>query len=414
MKNMQDGGKIKPDSQTFIWRDAEIGSLCLLTNGRAFKPIEWSKNGLPIIRIQNLNNPHASYNHFSGLLDEKHLVKKGDLLFAWSGTPGTSFGAHVWRGGDSALNQHIFKITLVEDLINKAYFRYAINQKLSELIGNAQGGVGLRHVTKKAFEGTLIPMPPLAEQEEIASRLDDLLGQVDQLKARLAKIPTILKRFRQSVLTAATTGHLTQSWREEQDIGKNWQWCVMGKSSIEIQIGPFGSLLHKSDYIEGSIPVINPMHIVEGKIIPSEKMCIGEEKAKALERYRLRTGDVILGRRGEMGRAAVVDSDSYICGTGSVFFRPNGAEIDSQFLCHYLRSVRAIAFLEASSVGSTMTNLNQKVVRKLPFPVVGIEEQQEIVRRVEELFAFADQVEARSIHVRVSCLGWSREQDMIV
>lgn len=71
------------------WVQAEIGTLCNLINGRAFKPKEWTNVGLPIIRIQNLNKPNAQFNYFSGLLAEKHLVKKGDLLFAWSGTPGT-------------------------------------------------------------------------------------------------------------------------------------------------------------------------------------------------------------------------------------------------------------------------------------------------------------------------------------
>ncbi|MBX9868231.1 MAG: restriction endonuclease subunit S, partial [Burkholderiaceae bacterium] len=112
------------------WEKSPIGNLCKLNNGRAFKPTEWSDRGLPIIRIQNLNKPTASFNYFEGAFDEKYYLKGGELLFAWSGTPGTSFGAHVWRGGEAVLNQHIFRVDFDESLFDKRFFRHAINQTL--------------------------------------------------------------------------------------------------------------------------------------------------------------------------------------------------------------------------------------------------------------------------------------------
>src|SRR5688572_23933555 len=138
------------------WAASQIGELCVLVNGRAFKPSDWGDTGLPIIRIQNLNRPDAPFNHFNGPVHEKFLVKSGDLLFAWSGTPGTSFGAHVWDGCDAILNQHIFNVLFDERVVDKAFFRYAINQTLDEQIAKAHGGVGLRHVTKGKFEETAI------------------------------------------------------------------------------------------------------------------------------------------------------------------------------------------------------------------------------------------------------------------
>lgn len=85
------------------WARTKIGDLCNLVNGRAFKPSDWVSVGLPIIRIQNLNRPEATFNYFDGSVDEKFLVQTGDLLFAWSGTPGTSFGAHIWNGPNAIL-----------------------------------------------------------------------------------------------------------------------------------------------------------------------------------------------------------------------------------------------------------------------------------------------------------------------
>ena len=196
------------------WMRAPIGSLCSLVNGRAFKPTEWTTKGVPIVRIQNLNNPAASFNHYQGELDARHRLQGGELLFAWSGTPGTSFGAHIWHGQQAALNQHIFRVDFDERLLDKRFFRFAINEKLNELIGVAQGGVGLRHVTKGVFESTEVAVPPREEQTRIADQLDTLLARIQACNDRLDAIPALLKRFRQAVLDAAITGLISQPWRD--------------------------------------------------------------------------------------------------------------------------------------------------------------------------------------------------------
>ncbi|MGH7491615.1 MAG: restriction endonuclease subunit S [bacterium] len=142
------------------WSSARISTLVHLVNGRAFKPSEWETSGLPIVRIQNLNNPEAPFNYSTNKFDEKFLIDIGTLVFAWSGTPGTSFGAHIWKRGKAWLNQHIFKMVFDENLINKKYLRFAINQNLNEYINNAHGGAGLAHITKGKFDSSEIPLPP--------------------------------------------------------------------------------------------------------------------------------------------------------------------------------------------------------------------------------------------------------------
>jgi type I restriction enzyme S subunit len=167
------------------WVVCQIGNLCTLRNGRAFKPTDWAKIGLPIVRIQNLNNIAAPYNYFLGDIDENHLLYGGELLFAWSGTPGTSFGAHIWNGKKAVLNQHIFRIDYYKSCIDKDYFKYAINYHLDELINIAHGGAGLQHVTKCLFEDTFIPLPPFAEQRRIVIAIDVAFGQMDDITSML-------------------------------------------------------------------------------------------------------------------------------------------------------------------------------------------------------------------------------------
>jgi type I restriction enzyme S subunit len=103
-------------------------------NGKAFKASDWSTTGVPIIRIQNLNGPDKPFNYWAGSLDDQVRVKSGDLLFAWSGTPGTSFGAHLWRGGESILNQHIFRCDIDVNAITPEWARFVVNTQLDRLI----------------------------------------------------------------------------------------------------------------------------------------------------------------------------------------------------------------------------------------------------------------------------------------
>jgi type I restriction enzyme, S subunit len=115
-------------------------AVCRLINGKAFKPSDWSTDdGLPIVRIQNLNRKDADFNYYRGQVDDKFMIDSGQLLFAWSGTPGTSFGAHIWQGPKAVLNQHIFKVVPNETVVDKHYLQYAINQTLEEQIDRAPG-----------------------------------------------------------------------------------------------------------------------------------------------------------------------------------------------------------------------------------------------------------------------------------
>ena len=122
------------------WARSPIGKLCDLKNGMAFKPSDWARTGMKIVRIQNLNNPGAPYNFFQGKIRDRFVIENGDLLFAWSGTPGTSFGAHIWRGERAVLNEHIFRVDFDASCLDKKFFQLAINRKLTELIDKAHGG----------------------------------------------------------------------------------------------------------------------------------------------------------------------------------------------------------------------------------------------------------------------------------
>jgi type I restriction enzyme S subunit len=163
------------------------------------------------------------------------------------------------------------------------------------------------------------------------------------------------------------------------------------KDVVELRTGPFGSSLHQSDYVYGGIPIVNPMHIEAGRIHPSQKHRVSEETAERLSEFRLSIGDVVLGRRGEVGRCAVVQANQvgWLCGTGSLIVRPRQG-IASDFLQGLLSSDAVVKHLTAESVGTTMVNLNQRILLDLDIVVPPRKEQNRIVEKLEELLSDLD------------------------
>jgi len=139
----------KPYSIPCEWEWIHLGESLIMTNGRPFKPTDWRNTGLPIVRIQNLNNRNAPFNYCDeSRVDPNHVIDSGSFLISWSGTPGTSFGAFIWDRGKAALNQHIFKCSQVGQAYDDRFLRIAVNGRLDEMISKAHGGVGLQHITK--------------------------------------------------------------------------------------------------------------------------------------------------------------------------------------------------------------------------------------------------------------------------
>jgi type I restriction enzyme S subunit len=175
----------------------------------------------------------------------------------------------------------------------------------------------------------------------------------------------------------------------------NWR-SVSLDELVALRTGPFGSALHRSDYVPSTIPVVNPMHIKNGRIEPTIDMCVSDEVARRLSEFRLQVGDVVLARRGEMGRCAVVGmrEAGWLCGTGSLVLRANAA-VNVRFLQRYMSSPSVVRQLEGDSVGSTMVNLNQGILKALPLPVPPINEQERIAEKLDSLLARVDDCRTR-------------------
>lgn len=173
-----------------------------------------------------------------------------------------------------------------------------------------------------------------------------------------------------------------------------WKNVKLG-SIASFRTGPFGSALHKSDYVFGGVPIVNPMQIEDGRIKPTERMSVDEQAAERLGEFRLKVGDVVIGRRGEMGRCAFVrdENEGWLCGTGSMIVRP-GVTLDGRFLQRLLSSDQAVRAIESASVGTTMINLNQRTLADLSLPIPSnVDEQVAVADTLTDADALIDSLE---------------------
>ena len=274
----------------------------------------------------------------------------------------------IW--GKAWVNNHAHILSGKKDVLSNQYLNYYLN---SFDYRNYVNGTTRLKLTQGNLTQIPIPLPPLPTQHAIVTRIEALFSELDNAVAKLQNAQQQLKIYRQAVLN---------HWLNNED-GK-WETVKLGDVAEKIQIGPFGTQLHKSDYINGGIPLINPMHIINNKIQPDKSFSVSEEKYKELSNYYLQKDDVILGRRGEMGRCAVVSEkeDGMLCGTGSLYIR-GGDVLFADYLCRLLSSQKIILYFENASSGTTMSNLNRGIIENCEIPLPPLTEQQRIVNEIE-------------------------------
>lgn len=166
-------------------------------------------------------------------------------------------------------------------------------------------GATIPHIYFKDYGNASVSLPSLSEQKAIAAVFRKHGQLVEQYERMLEMLDELVK------------SRFVEMFGDPIDESSPWPKLAI-KDFCTLKIGPFGSSLHKQDYITGGHPLVNPSHIADGKIVPANDLTISEEKYQEMEAYHLEPGDVVLGRRGEIGRCAVVYSSGYLCGTGSM------------------------------------------------------------------------------------------------
>ena len=331
---------------------AKLGELGTVITGNTPSKQElkyWASSDIPFIKPDVMNQDgitelQTANEYVSEIARSKaRIVGKSVVLVTCIGT----IGKVCLTGRECAFNQQINAI-IPNDRVLPEYLAYCIYYNRPKLTELANAPV-VPIINKRQFEDFSVN---IEENVERQGSIVTILKEVDRLicyrRQQLQKLDKLVKaRFVEMFGDPISNPNCFKK--------------VSLSDLAEIKIGPFGSLLHKEDYIKDGHALVNPSHIIDGKIVTDQQLTVSDEKYAELSAYHLQIGDIVLGRRGEMGRCAVVSDDGLLCGTGSLLIRPKG-EVTADYIQKIISFPSFKKTIEDMAVGQTMPNLNVPIV----------------------------------------------------
>jgi len=384
------------------WAVRSIGQVFRLVNGCAFKPEDWKLTGTPIIRIQNLNDPFAPFNFSQAAVSDKNRVELGDLLFAWSGTLGSSFGARLWHGPAGVLNQHIFKVHMADRQITLPFSLLVFARVEEDIATQAHGfKASFVHVKKADLVKVWLPVPPLLEQDAIAS----VLGDVNALLAGLDRLIAKKRDLKQAAMQQLLTGHTRLPGFQGE-----WQVKPLGELS-DVKTGPFGSSLHESDYVADGTPIITVEHLGEFGVEHVNLPMVSEVDCRRLHAYSLDAGDIVFSRVGSVDRNALIrpPEAGWLFSGRLLRVRPDQRQLWAQYLSYQFHSEPFKALVRSVAVGQTMASLNTQILKGINVAFPTLNEQTAIATILSDMDAELTALEARRDKTRALKQGMMQE-----
>jgi type I restriction enzyme S subunit len=366
---------------------------------------------------------------------EKYRVRTDDIVVSRAGSVGVSHRI-MNVPCDAVFASYLIRFNPLDGIEPKFVEAFLKSRDYWKEISDFTAGIAIPNVNASKLASLELPLAPLVEQRRIVAKLEKLLGQVDACQQRLAKIPGLLKRFRKAILAAACSGRLTARWREENeriedagallnkmeaerrercsvaggkrkyrepepvmdedlpDIPETWRWTNFDHCAWEITVGHVGPM--KERYSENGIAFLRCQNVRPLRFDSAGLVRIPPDFHKTLSKSKLVGGEILVVRSGantgdccvfphEVGEANCADL---------VITRPLSG-LNAKYGALYVNSPEGQARLILNQTGIAQPHFNIGAMRVKAFPLPPLSEQQEIVRRVENLFALAGRLEAR-------------------
>lgn len=421
----------KPIDIPESWRWVRLGTIASVNGGKripAGRKLTTENTGYKYIRVSDLKNYSVNTETIMYVPEDiypkiqNYTISSKDVYITVAGTIGNVGKVPASLDGAN-LTENANKI--VFDIIDQTWLMYTLDSSLiQKVISSLTTQVAQPKLAIKRIQDFALPFPPVAEQKRIADIIESAFALVDKIAELQQQYTNNINSLNKKILDLAIRGKLVpqdpndepasvllKKIAEEKqklikerkikkqkalpaitedeipfDIPESWEWVRFSSIMNVVSTGPFGSMLHKSDYVETGIPIVNPVHMVNRKIVPSTKASVTKETAERLEAYKLHTGDLVLARRGDIGRSAVVSEseEGWLCGTGSFFASPSKG-INPEYISLMLFSEYAKGILLGNSVGTTMNNLNQGILNNFIFPLPPTMEQERILNAVQDM-----------------------------
>lgn len=293
---------------------AKLGDIATYINGYAFKPQDWSDEGIPIIRIQDLTGNSYQANRYNGEYASKYEVNDGDVLISWS----ASLGVYIWHGEKAVLNQHIFKVVFDKERISKDFFVHQVGLILENAASDAHGAT-MKHLTKPVFDALPFYLPPYEKQCEIAGILDKVTSLISLRKQQLAKLDELVK------------ARFVEMFGDPVTNPKGYEKYKLENLARKISDGVHS----KPDYTETGRPFLSVVNINKGVINFKNCKYVSEDAyQKMIKSTHPERGDVLYTKVGATyGIPAYVDTDIAFCLYVSVcLIKPKREVINPRFL----------------------------------------------------------------------------------
>lgn len=366
------------------WQIAKLGEVARYINGRAFKPDEWSKTGLPIIRIENLNSVSAPFNYFDGELSDAHRVSDGDLLISWS----ASLDAFIWNRGPAALNQHIFKVLVDETRVSRYFLYYAAKSVMQDIRAKVHGAT-MAHITKGEFEAIAIPLPPIPEQERIVAILNEQMARTEEVRSQIAQQIESADAITSSILHA---------------VFESSEACMSPHKPIgdftKTTSGATPSRGNPAYFANGTIPWVKTGELKDNLITQAEEH-VTEQALRDCSLPLLPEGTLLVAMygqgqtRGRTGLLAIPATTNQAC----FAILPNSSMFESRYLQYWFRHSYEKLRRETENRGGNQPNLNGILLRGLEVPLPPMEKQREIAEKLDLQFAIAREISGKQQQV---------------
>lgn len=407
------------------WALAKLGALC--TKPQYGWTTSASKNGgdIKLLRTTDISGGRVDWSTVPSCVEvpadlAKYLLAEGDIVVSRAGSVGLS---HVLSGH---LPRAVFASYLIRFRprgdVPSAFLRLFLNSPAYwGAVEQEAAGIALQNINASKLGDMDVPVPPVAEQKRIVEKVEALLADVNRARDRLAKVPLILKRFRQSVLAAACSGKLTEEWRNGPgapcarprgavldgaelgtDVGEDAPELDLPESWTFARVGTVCELLNgdrsknypsKEHRVPSGIPFINAGHLVDGRVSYDEMDYITQERFDLLRGGKVREGDVLYCLRGSLGKAAIVSGiERGAIASSLVIARANPALCSPEYLHVFLTSPLGFAMIRKYDNGSAQPNLSAADVARFVIPLPSRAEQEVIMSRVRALFVVSDAI----------------------
>ena len=333
--------------------------------------------GMPLIRIRDVK-PGFTSTFFDGDYSDEYIIKKGEYLIGMDG----EFNIAPWKSENALLNQRVCRVkSSNEEILSTDFIFYFLGQELKR-IEEKTPFVTVKHLSAKVLNSISTPVPHKKIQEQIVAELDKINEVIEDSRELLRNLDALAQSLFYDIFGDPITNP------------KGFLQKSMGKFA-SVKIGPFGSLLHKEDYVCGGTPLVNPIHMQNGRVKIDNDFTIDDTKKKVLLNYLLKSGDIVFGRRGDIGRCALItdNEDGYLCGTGSLFVRFN-IKINPLFALWCCRQRSVTAYLTEKAKGATMLNINCGIIESAPIILPPLPLQEQFSARIEQIEAEKKHVEA--------------------